>query len=92
MLNQFLFTSQLKERVTAPCFHLIGYILTKVTWNELVQYLMIYQPPDMTARFQSALLILLVQCYGDKSLLEVGGDSLWRGWESYLPLCLNKMH
>ncbi|XP_071084165.1 ectopic P granules protein 5 homolog [Haliotis cracherodii] len=62
--------AQLKERVTAPCFHLIGYILTKVTWNELVQYLMIYQPPDMTARFQSALLILLVQCYGDKSLLE----------------------
>ncbi|XP_046571414.1 LOW QUALITY PROTEIN: ectopic P granules protein 5 homolog [Haliotis rubra] len=62
--------AQLKERVTAPCFHLIGDILTKVTWNELVQYLMIYQPPDMTARFQSALLILLVQCYGDKSLLE----------------------
>ncbi|KAK6177743.1 hypothetical protein SNE40_015786 [Patella caerulea] len=61
---------KVKEVSPEPCFHLVGYILTQADWNVIWDYHNIHQPPDIASRFQSTLLVLMIQTYGTASLLQ----------------------
>ena len=62
---------QLKEHCAASCFQLIGRVMPKVAWTEVIAAFKARQDPQVARRLQAAILLLLVQCYGDVNVREV---------------------
>ncbi|XP_076447261.1 ectopic P granules protein 5 homolog [Babylonia areolata] len=61
----------LKERCAPSCFQLIGHVLPKVGWSEVITSFRAHHDPQVSHRLVAALLILLVQCYGDPYVREL---------------------
>ncbi|XP_070191920.1 ectopic P granules protein 5 homolog [Littorina saxatilis] len=55
----------LREHCASPCFHLIGYVMPEVRWADVIAECKAHQDPQLARRLQAAVLLLLVQCYGD---------------------------
>ncbi|ESO91450.1 hypothetical protein LOTGIDRAFT_228859, partial [Lottia gigantea] len=60
-----------KDSSCEDCFYLIGSVLCCVEWNDIWDYHINHQPPDIACRFQSTLLLLLIQIYTSPSLLQI---------------------
>ena len=49
--------------------------MPRVAWTEMIVAFKAHQDPQVARRLQAAILLLLVQCYGDVSVREVGADT-----------------
>lgn len=63
--------AQLKEQCATSCFQLIGYIIPKVAWPDVLAHFRTHQDPQVARCMQASLLLLLIQCYGDTYLQEL---------------------
>nr|KAG5697609.1 hypothetical protein BaRGS_001034 [Batillaria attramentaria] len=63
--------TMLKERCAASCFQLIGHIMPKVMWPDVLVYFRTHHDPQSARRLQAALLLVLIQCYGDNNVREL---------------------
>ena len=66
---------------------MIGSILCRIGWNDIWEYHINHQPPDIACRFQSTVLLLLIQIYGTPALLEVGFSFIMFLFYIYKALC-----
>ncbi|XP_041348486.1 ectopic P granules protein 5 homolog isoform X2 [Gigantopelta aegis] len=62
--------AQMKERTSPNCFKLVSHLLPRLAWPDILQYYQMCQPPDVVFRIQAALLLLLIQTYGDREMLQ----------------------
>ena len=70
----------MKARTESSCFKLVSAVLPKLAWSDILQYYIMCEAPDVVVRVQAALLLLLVQTYGDTQvstdvLVQTYGDT-----------------